>query len=72
MEEHNLHDVVFASWIKSRTTYTKVVLITFMDGNIPEYIEISGEQFKIKVMNIYLETTYILQVLRVPQQSKIL
>ena len=49
IEEHNLHDVVLASWIKPRTTFTKAVLITFKDGNIPEYIEIPGDQYKTKV-----------------------
>ena len=48
MEEYNLHDYVLLSWIKPRTL-TKAVLITFKDCNIPEYIEIPGEQSKTKI-----------------------
>ena len=53
MKEHNLHEVIRASWIKPRSAFTKALLITFKDGNIPEYIEIPGEQSKTKVYEYY-------------------
>ena len=48
-EEHNIFDATLASWIKPRRPFTNVVLLTFRNHNMPEYIEISGEQSKSKI-----------------------
>ena len=44
-----MHDVVIADWIKPRTAYTRALLLTFRENNIPEYLEIPGEQSSTKV-----------------------
>ena len=48
-EEHNICNATLASWIKPRTPFKNVVLLTFRDHNMPEYIEISGEPSKSKI-----------------------
>ena len=49
LKEHNIFDATLVSWIKPRTPFTKAVLLTFRDYNMPEYIEIPGEQSKSKI-----------------------
>ena len=53
IKEHNLHEVVQASWIRPRIAITKSLLITFKDSNIPEYLEIPGEQSRTKIYEYF-------------------
>ena len=39
-----MHDVAIADWIKPCTAYTRALLLTLRENNIPEYPEIPGEQ----------------------------
>ena len=49
MTAYNLKDVQQATWIKPRNLSSKLLILTFKEKCLPEYIEISGEQAKTKV-----------------------
>lgn len=48
-KEYNITDITAATWIKPKNPRTRAFLITFSGQNIPNYINILGEETKIKV-----------------------
>ena len=58
-KKYNFSDVQTATWIKTRNNTSTSLLLTFKEKEPPIFIEIPGEQAKIKVFEYYARQIWV-------------